>query len=128
MLKVAPASEKRRYLRSNAWISDDLLPFDKASSMTSFLLKVVRSSSAITGNDCMKLTTWLTFQIAHTIQSWLNPLGVAVVMEAGHLCMMMRGVEKQHSKATTSAMLGVFRKDRSTRMEFLGLTRSTGST
>jgi len=70
----------------------------------------------------------LTFQIAHTIQSWLNPLGVAVVMEAGHLCMMMRGVEKQHSKATTSAMLGVFRKDRSTRMEFLGLTRSTGST
>jgi len=64
MLKVAPASEKWRYLRSNAWISDDLLPFDKASSMTSFLLKVVRSSSAITGNDCMKLTTWLTFQIA----------------------------------------------------------------
>ena len=61
---------------------------------------------------------------AQTFQEYLNPLGVAVVMEAGHLCMMMRGVEKQHSKATTSAMLGVFREDRSTRIEFLELTQS----
>ena len=66
----------------------------------------------------------LTSQIAQTFQEYLNPLGVAVVMEAGHLCMMMRGVEKQHSKATTSAMLGVFREDRSTRIEFLELTQS----
>ena len=64
------------------------------------------------------------FQYFQTFQEYLNPLGVAVVMEAGHLCMMMRGVEKQHSKATTSAMLGVFREDRSTRIEFLELTQS----
>ena len=72
----------------------------------------------------LQLQERLTSQIAQTLQSCLDPLGVAVVMEAGHLCMMMRGVEKQHSKATTSAMLGVFRDDRSTRMEFLDLTRS----
>ena len=72
----------------------------------------------------LQLQERLTSQIAHTLQDCLDPLGVAVVMEAGHLCMMMRGVEKQHSKATTSAMLGVFRDDRGTRMEFLDLTRS----
>jgi GTP cyclohydrolase I len=53
----------------------------------------------------------------------VDPLGVAVVMEATHLCMAMRGVEKQNSVATTSAMLGVFREDARTRMEFLELIK-----
>ena len=63
----------------------------------------------------------LTTQIAQTLQEWLNPKGVGVVMEASHLCMMMRGVQKQNSNATTSAMLGWFRKSRATRTEFLEL-------
>ncbi|MBN2355383.1 GTP cyclohydrolase I FolE [candidate division KSB1 bacterium] len=66
----------------------------------------------------------LTNQIAQLIQKVLNPWGVAVVMEAKHLCMMMRGVEKQNSFVTSSAMLGAFKKDRATRMEFLALIRS----
>ncbi|MBM3262795.1 MAG: GTP cyclohydrolase I FolE [candidate division Zixibacteria bacterium] len=65
----------------------------------------------------------LTTQIAHTLDHHLKPKGVAVVMEGEHLCMMMRGVEKQHSKMSTSAMLGMFREDRGTRMEFLELIR-----
>ena len=65
----------------------------------------------------------LTSQIADTIRSKVQPLGVAVVMEAAHLCMSMRGVEKQNSVAVTSAMLGVFRDDARTRMEFLELIR-----
>ena len=65
----------------------------------------------------------LTNQIAETIRDKLNPLGVAVVLEATHLCMVMRGVEKQNSFALTSAMLGVFRSDARTRMEFLELLR-----
>ena len=65
----------------------------------------------------------LTNQIAETIRDKLNPLGVAVVLEATHLCMAMRGVEKQNSLAVTSAMLGVFRTDARTRMEFLELLR-----
>jgi GTP cyclohydrolase I len=69
----------------------------------------------------------LTHQIADTIQELLNPRGVAVVVEAVHLCMTMRGVEKQNSVAVTSAMLGGFRTDRSSRMEFLNLIRSRGS-
>jgi GTP cyclohydrolase I len=63
----------------------------------------------------------LTQQIADTLYSHLRPLGVGVVMEARHLCMMMRGVEKQDSVATTSAMLGSFRNDVKTRTEFLTL-------
>lgn len=63
----------------------------------------------------------LTQQIADTLYELLNPEGVAVVIEARHLCMMMRGVEKQNSVATTSAMLGVFRDDIRTRGEFLNL-------
>lgn len=63
----------------------------------------------------------LTQQIADTLYECLNPDGVGVVMEARHLCMMMRGVEKQNSVATTSAMLGVFRDDVKTRNEFLTL-------
>jgi GTP cyclohydrolase I len=65
----------------------------------------------------------LTSQIADTLRDKVDPLGVAVVMEATHLCMSMRGVEKQNSIAVTSAMLGVFREDARTRMEFLELIR-----
>src|SRR5437763_7242623 len=63
----------------------------------------------------------LTNQIADTIREKIAPLGVAVVMEATHLCMSMRGVEKQNSRAVTSAMVGAFRDDARTRMEFLEL-------
>ena len=63
----------------------------------------------------------MTQQIADTIEKHLQPNGVAVVSEAFHMCMMMRGVEKQNSSATTSAMLGVFQDDARTRMEFLDL-------
>lgn len=63
----------------------------------------------------------LTQQIASTLYDVLNPEGVGVVVEARHMCMMMRGVEKQNSLATTSAMLGVFRDDVKTRQEFLSL-------
>jgi GTP cyclohydrolase IA len=63
----------------------------------------------------------LTNQIAETIRDKIAPLGVAVVMEATHLCMSMRGVEKQNSTALTSAMLGAFRENSRTRLEFLEL-------
>jgi GTP cyclohydrolase I len=65
----------------------------------------------------------LTSQIADTIKEKIEPLGVAVVMEATHLCMSMRGVEKQNSLTVTSSMLGVFREDARTRHEFLELIR-----
>ena len=65
----------------------------------------------------------LTNQIAETIRETIRPLGVAVVMEAAHLCMSMRGVEKQNSVAVTSAMLGIFRDSARTRMEFLDLIK-----
>src|SRR5437870_10896647 len=65
----------------------------------------------------------LTNQIADTIREKISPLGVAVVMEATHLCMSMRGVEKQNSRALTSAMLGAFRDNARTRMEFLELIK-----
>jgi GTP cyclohydrolase IA len=65
----------------------------------------------------------LTKQIADTVQEAVNPLGVAVVMEAEHLCMQMRGVEKQNSVAITSTMLGVFKDSAVTRAEFLDLIR-----
>jgi len=63
----------------------------------------------------------MTQQIADTIQKYLQPNGVAVVAEAFHMCMMMRGVEKQNSSATTSAVHGVFKDDARTRTEFLDL-------
>jgi GTP cyclohydrolase I len=63
----------------------------------------------------------LTQEIAQTIQDLIDPLGVGVVCEARHFCMMMRGVEKQHSGAMTSAMLGAFRHRKETRDEFLSL-------
>jgi GTP cyclohydrolase IA len=65
----------------------------------------------------------LTTQIAETIQKVIEPQGVGVVVEARHLCMMMRGVEKQHSAAVTSSMLGSFRESEETRSEFLSLIR-----
>ena len=68
----------------------------------------------------------LTTQIAQTLSDVLQPRGVAVVIEALHMCMLMRGVEKQNSKAVTSAMLGAFRENAGTRAEFMELMRSRG--
>jgi GTP cyclohydrolase I len=68
----------------------------------------------------------MTQQIADTLYEYLSPRGVGVVIEAQHLCMMMRGVEKQNSIATTSAMLGEFRDDVKTREEFLNLINRKG--
>jgi GTP cyclohydrolase I len=68
----------------------------------------------------------LTTQIAQTINEVLQPRGVAVVIEALHMCMLMRGVEKQNSKAVTSAMLGAFRERPETRAEFMELIKSRG--
>jgi len=65
----------------------------------------------------------MTFDIATTVKKLINAQGVGVVIEAQHLCMMMRGVEKQNSYAITSAMLGTFRQDQRTRAEFLELLR-----
>jgi GTP cyclohydrolase IA len=65
----------------------------------------------------------MTTQIAEAIQHAIEPQGVGVVIEARHLCMMMRGVEKQHSSAVTSSMLGCFRNEEETRTEFLSLIR-----
>jgi GTP cyclohydrolase IA len=65
----------------------------------------------------------LTRQIGDAITEAINPQGVAVILEAEHLCMMMRGVEKQHSSTVTSAMLGVFKTQLQTRNEFLSLVR-----
>jgi GTP cyclohydrolase I len=63
----------------------------------------------------------MTTQIANTVQEQLDPAGVAVVLEAEHLCMRMRGVEKQNSRVTTSAMLGSFQSNQKTREEFMTL-------
>ena len=68
----------------------------------------------------------LTQQLAQTVQEVIDPLGVGVICEARHFCMMMRGVEKQHSAATTSAMLGCFRDRKDTRDEFLALVNHPG--
>ncbi len=71
----------------------------------------------------LQLQERLTQEIAQSLQDVLDPLGVGVVCEARHFCMMMRGVEKQHSGAVTSAMLGAFRTKKETRDEFLALVR-----
>jgi GTP cyclohydrolase IA len=70
----------------------------------------------------------MTTQIAEAIQNAVEPQGVGVVIEARHLCMMMRGVEKQHSSAVTSSMLGCFRNEEETRTEFLSLIRQRTNT
>jgi GTP cyclohydrolase I len=64
--------------------------------------------------------------VEHTLEEVLQPRGVAVVVEALHMCMLMRGVEKQNSKAVTSAMLGAFRENAETRAEFMELIRARG--
>jgi len=69
----------------------------------------------------------LTQQVAQTIQEIIDPVGVGVICEARHFCMMMRGVEKQHSGAMTSAMLGAFRDRKETRDEFLALVNHRGN-
>jgi len=69
----------------------------------------------------LQLQERMTQQIAQTIQDAVDPLGVGVIAHARHFCMMMRGVEKQHSGAVTSAMLGAFRTHKETRDEFLSL-------
>jgi GTP cyclohydrolase I len=69
----------------------------------------------------------LTQEVAQTIQEVVRPLGVGVICEARHFCMMMRGVEKQHSGAMTSAMLGAFRDRKETRDEFLALVNKSNS-
>jgi GTP cyclohydrolase I len=74
----------------------------------------------------LQLQERMTNQIAETIREKIRPLGVAVVCEGTHLCMSMRGVEKQNSFAVTSAMLGAFRDNARTRMEFLELIKHRG--
>lgn len=69
----------------------------------------------------------LTRQVAEAIEDAIQPQGVGVILEAQHLCMMMRGVEKQHSHTVTSAMLGVFKTQQQTRNEFLSLVRRGGA-
>jgi GTP cyclohydrolase I len=69
----------------------------------------------------------LTQEVAQTIEQIIDPVGVGVICEARHFCMMMRGVEKQHSGAMTSAMLGLFRTQKKTRDEFLALVNHRGS-
>ena len=71
----------------------------------------------------LQLQERLTKQVASTILESIEPEGVGVVMEAQHLCMIMRGVEKQNSQMVTSAMLGSFRRDQATRIEFLTLIK-----
>src|SRR6266404_3075488 len=69
----------------------------------------------------------MTSQIAHALEEKMAPQGVGVIIEARHLCMQMRGVEKQHGQAVTSAMLGAFRHNKQTRDEFLALVRRKNS-
>ncbi|NIM20621.1 MAG: GTP cyclohydrolase I FolE [Candidatus Latescibacteria bacterium] len=68
----------------------------------------------------------MTREIAYAINDHLDPHGVAVVIEAQHLCMMMRGVEKQNSVATTSTMLGTFKENEASRLEFLSFIKRSG--
>jgi len=75
----------------------------------------------------LQLQERLTSQIARALDEKLNPQGVGVIIEARHLCMVMRGVEKQHSQAVTSDMLGEFRQNKQTRDEFLSLIRQPKS-
>ncbi len=72
----------------------------------------------------LQLQERLTRQIAEALNEQIQPEGVGVVIEARHLCMIMRGVEKQHSRAVTSTMLGVFRENKNTREEFLALIQA----
>ena len=75
----------------------------------------------------LQLQERLTHQIAQTLWKHLTPTGLGVVIEARHLCMMMRGVEKQNSEMVTSSMLGLFRNRSETRMEFLSFIKQPGA-
>jgi GTP cyclohydrolase I len=86
------------------------------------LSKIVRVVEAFSRR--LQIQERLTNQIANILWEELQPVGVGVVIEALHLCMIMRGVEKQNSKAVTSAMLGIFRTKSETRMEFMSLIKS----
>lgn len=86
------------------------------------LSKIVRVVESFSRR--LQIQERLTYGIANTLAEELQPKGVGVVIEAMHLCMIMRGVEKQNSKAITSAMLGVFRSQSETRIEFMSLIKS----
>jgi GTP cyclohydrolase IA len=87
------------------------------------LSKIPRIVNALSRR--LQIQERLTQEVAETVQQIIRPRGVGVICEARHFCMMMRGVEKQHSRAATSAMLGAFR-DRETRSEFLSLVQPSG--
>src|SRR5437868_15487304 len=74
-------------------------------------------------NRRLQVQERMTRQIAECLQKYLEPIGVAVVIEADHLCMKMRGVEKQNSRVFTSCVLGIFQSDSKTRAEFMGLIK-----
>jgi GTP cyclohydrolase I len=93
------------------------LPIDKVIGLS----KVARLVEMFSRR--LQVQERLTTQIAETIFEKIHPHGVAVVVEAQHLCMMMRGVQKMNSRAVTSSMLGVFRTRQESRMEFLDLIR-----
>jgi GTP cyclohydrolase I len=76
----------------------------------------------------LQLQERMTVQIAECIEHILRPKGVAVVVDAQHLCISMRGIEKQHARTVTSAMLGAFRRQTRTREEFLALINMSGNT
>jgi GTP cyclohydrolase I len=97
------------------------LPADKVIGLS----KIPRIVDAFARR--LQIQERMTQQVAETLQELLSPRGVAVICEARHFCMMMRGVEKQHSGAITSAMLGAFRDNKETRAELLSLVgqRST---
>jgi GTP cyclohydrolase I len=86
------------------------------------LSKIPRIVNAVARR--LQIQERLTQEIAETIQHIISPVGVGVICEAKHFCMMMRGVEKQHSGAVTSAMLGAFRDCKETRSEFLSLIKA----
>jgi GTP cyclohydrolase I len=98
------------------------LPSDKVIGLS----KVPRIVDAFSRR--LQVQERLTNQIAQVINDTIHPLGVGVVMEGTHLCMAMRGVQKQNSVAITSAMLGTFRSDPRTRSEFLTLVKSGSPT
>ena len=87
------------------------------------LVTLLIISALVFFNNKLPPGDFMTNQIAETIREKIHPLGVAVVCEGTHLCMSMRGVEKQNSFAITSAMLGGFQHDARTRTEFLELIR-----
>ena len=124
-------------LNTMRWLSSRILIFSACANITCspslanatsaiFRIKKVVGLSKIprlvdTFSRRLQVQERLTVQIAETLKQKLNANGVAVVMEARHLCMMMRGVEKQNTLAVTSSMLGVFRNQLQTREEFLKL-------